>query len=63
MVEPSISVTQVGMVSLLVSASVRVSWYRSLVSVSVRPTQVDPDPVSTPFPTPRSLVCIVRSNP
>lgn len=42
------------MVSLLVSASVCVSWYHSLVSMSVRPTQFDPDPVSPLFPTPLS---------
>lgn len=55
----SISVTQVAMVSLLVSASVCVSWYHSLVSMSVRPTQFDPDPVSLLFPTPLSLVVCV----
>lgn len=55
----SINVTQVAMVSLLVSASVCVSWYHSLVSVSVRPTQSDPDPVSLLFPTPLSLVVCV----
>lgn len=44
------------MVSLLVLASVCVSWYHSLVSMSVRPTQFDPDPVSLLFPTPLSLV-------
>lgn len=64
----SISVTEVAMVSLFVSASVCVSWYRSLVSMSVRPTHFDPDPVSLPFPTPLSLivwvlVCIVSPNP
>lgn len=47
------------MVSLLVSASVCVSWYHSLVSMSVRPTQFDPDPVSPPFPTPLSLTVSV----
>lgn len=47
------------MVSLLVSASVCVSWYHSLVSMSVRPTQFDPDPVSLLFPTPLSLVVCV----
>lgn len=55
----SINVTQVAMVSLLVSASVCVSWYHSLVSMSVRPTQFDPDPVSLLFPTPLSLVVCV----
>lgn len=64
----SISVTQVATVSLVVSASVCVSWYQSLVSMSVRPTHFDPDPVSPPFPTPLSavvsaLVCIVSPNP
>lgn len=64
----SISVTQVAMVSLVVSASVCVSWYQSSVSMSVRPTHFDPDPVSPPFPTPLSpvvsaLVCIVSPNP
>lgn len=59
----SINDTQVAMVSLLVSASVCVSWYHSLVSVSVRPTQFDPDPVSLLFPTPLSCVCIVSPNP
>lgn len=34
----SVNATQVAMLSLLVSASVWVSWYHSLVSVSVRPT-------------------------
>lgn len=57
----SINVTQVAMVSLLVSASVCVSWYHSLVSMSVRPTQFDPDPVSLLFPTPLSLaVCVCQ---
>lgn len=59
----SISVTQVAMVSLLVLASVCVSWYHSLVSMSVRPTQFDPDPVSPLFPTPLSLnacVCVCQ---
>lgn len=64
----SINVTQVATVSLIVSASVCVSWYHSLVSLSVRPTHFDPDPVSPPFPTPLSpvvlaLVCIVSPNP
>ena len=59
----SINVTQVATVSLLVSASVRVSWYHSLVSMSVRPTQFDPDPVSLLFPTPQPRVCIVSANP
>lgn len=36
--------------------TVCVSWYHSLVSMSVRPTQFDPDPVSLLFPTPPSLV-------
>lgn len=58
-----INVTQVAMVSLLVSASVCVSWYHSLVSVPVRPTQFDPDPVSLLFPTPLSRMCIVSANP
>lgn len=39
----SISVTQVAMVSLFLSASVCVSWYRSLISMSVRPTEFNPD--------------------
>lgn len=57
----SISVTQVAMVSLLVSASGCVSWYNSLVSVSVRPTQFDPDPVSLLFLTPLSFVdCVCQ---
>lgn len=51
----SINVSQVAAVSLLVSASVCVSWYPSAVSVSVRPTQFDPDPVSLLFPTPLPL--------
>lgn len=34
----SVNATQVAMLSLLVSASAWVSWYHSLVSVSVRPT-------------------------
>lgn len=51
------------MVSLLVSASVCVSWYHSLVSMSVRPTQFDPDPVSPLFPTPLSLVVSVYCQP
>lgn len=59
----SVNATQVAMVSLLVSASACVSWYHSLVSVSVRPTQFNPDPVSLPFPTPLSCVCIVSLNP
>lgn len=70
----SINVTQVAMVSLLVSASVCVSWYHSLVSMSVRPTQFDPDPVSLLFPTPLFRwvyvcacvcvsMCIVSPNP
>lgn len=44
-----INVSQVATVSLLVLASVCVSWYHSLVSMSVRPTHFDPDPVSLPL--------------
>lgn len=44
-----INVTQVATVSLLVLASVCVSWYHSSVSMSVRPTHFDPDPVSLPL--------------
>lgn len=48
--------------------TVCVSWYHSLVSMAVRPTHFDPDPVSLPFPTPLplvvwALVCIVSPNP
>lgn len=58
-----IIVSQVAGVLLFVSASVRVSWYHSLVSVSVRHTLVDPDPVSLLFPTPLPCMCIVSPNP